>query len=107
MLGQIDSNYDDIIQSISAVVFLSTPHRGTQLAEILSRILCVSFQSTKSFIDDLNRNSAAIGNLNEQFRHLAMKLDIVSFYETLHTVIGPKKIVRAMSTPEFSNLTSL
>lgn len=97
MLGQIDGNYDDIVQSISAIVFLSTPHRGTHLAEILNRILSISFQSTKNFIGDINRSSAAIENLNEQFRHLATKLDIVSFYETLHTSIGPKKMVRSMS----------
>ncbi|KAI2467412.1 hypothetical protein F4781DRAFT_311348 [Annulohypoxylon bovei var. microspora] len=93
LLGFLDENYKSIISSISAVIFLSTPHRGTNLAEILNNLLAISFQSSKNFISDLYKSSPAIEELNEQFRHLAPKLSIWSFYETLATSIGPKKIM--------------
>jgi len=85
----------NIISSISAIVFLATPHRGTSLAEILNRILAVSIftHSSKQYIADLNRNSPALEEINEQFRHIAPRLRIVSFYETLQTTIGVKKMV--------------
>lgn len=93
LLGQNDENYKDVVRSISAILFLATPHRGTNLAELLNRMLFVIFQSTKDFIVDLNKSSAALEEINEQFRHVAPKLSIFSFYETLPTHVGPKKLV--------------
>lgn len=34
------------------------------------------------------QNSFTLQKLNEQFRHIAPRLDIVSFYETLATPLG-------------------
>ncbi|KAL7811058.1 hypothetical protein V8C26DRAFT_409080 [Trichoderma gracile] len=93
LLGLYDENYKDIISAVSAIIFLSTPHRGTNLAETLNRVLAASFHSSKHFIADLNKNSTAIEELNEQFRHLAPRLSIWSFYETLATSIGPRKLM--------------
>ncbi|KAI0183667.1 hypothetical protein EV127DRAFT_17783 [Xylaria flabelliformis] len=93
LLGLHDVNYQELVQAVSAIIFLSTPHRGSNLAEILNRVLAASFQSSKNFISDLNKSSPAIEELNEQFRHLAPKLSIWSFYETLATPIGPRKIM--------------
>ncbi|CAH0051070.1 unnamed protein product [Clonostachys solani] len=93
LLGIHDDTYKAIVESISAVIFLATPHRGTHLAETLSHILSATFQSSKSFISDLNKGSFAIEDINEQFRHFAPKLSIWSFYETLATSIGPSKIM--------------
>jgi len=93
ILGQNDGEYQAIARSISAIMFLATPHRGTSLAELLNRVLAVSFQSPRNFINDLNEDSRALEELNEQFRHVAPRLSIVSFYETLATAIGPKKVM--------------
>ena len=93
LLGQNDENYQDVVESISAIVFLATPHRGTNLAELLNRMLFVSFQSPKDFLVDLNRSSAALEDINEQFRHVAPRISIFSFYETLPTHVGPTKVV--------------
>ena len=93
LLGQNDEHYKPIVGSISAIVFLSTPHRGSNLAEILNRILVATFQSTRKYIKDLTRNSDALEEINEQFRHIAPRLSIWSFYETLPTSIGPKKMM--------------
>ncbi|KAK7542387.1 WD40 repeat-containing protein [Phyllosticta citribraziliensis] len=92
LLGQNDVEYKEIVKSISGVVFLSTPHRGTDLAKILNRILSISLRSPKGFVQDLVKTSTTIEDVNEQFRHIAPKLLIYSFYETLATAIGPTKI---------------
>ncbi|KAL9020140.1 MAG: hypothetical protein Q9185_002597 [Variospora sp. 1 TL-2023] len=87
--GQNDPEYEKMIRMVSAILFLSTPHRGTNLAETLNRILQASFIATpKQFIGDLAKNSFTLQKLNDQFRHVAPKLDIVSFYETQMTPIG-------------------
>ncbi|CAN9375787.1 unnamed protein product [Alternaria alternata] len=68
ILGQSDDEYSEMLKSVNAIMFLSTPHRGSNLAEILNQ------------------------DINEQFRKFAPKLQIVSFYETLETAVGPKKV---------------
>lgn len=91
MQGQHDPEYEDIIKSICAITFLATPHRGTQLAQTLNRILQSSMvTNSKQYVADLASNSLTLQKLNEQFRHIAPKLDIVSFYETQPTAIGLK-----------------
>lgn len=89
--GQNDPEYKAIVKAISAVIFLATPHRGTNLAQTLNRILQSTFTTNpKQYIAELAKNSFALQKLNEQFRHIAPRLDIVSFYETQPTPIGIK-----------------
>ncbi len=78
------------------MLFLATPHRGTNLAEALNRILSASLStySPKKYLSDLRRNSSALEEINETFRNIAPNLDIFSFYETLETSMGPSHIVR-------------
>lgn len=44
--------------------------------------------NSKPYISEINKNSLSLQKLNEQFRHIAPRLDIVSFYETLPTPLG-------------------
>ncbi|KAI1661234.1 hypothetical protein F4813DRAFT_385767 [Daldinia decipiens] len=91
MQGQNDPEYESIIKAISAITFLATPHRGTHLAETLNRILQTAMiTNSKQYISDLAKNSFTLQKLNEQFRHIAPRLDIVSFYETQPTSITSK-----------------
>ncbi|KAI4127313.1 MAG: hypothetical protein LQ338_003273 [Usnochroma carphineum] len=72
MQGQNDPEYEAIIKAISGIAFLATPHRGTNLAELLDRILRSSvFTSSKRYISELGKNSFTLQKLNEQFRHIA------------------------------------
>ena len=73
-------------------MFLSSPHRGADLAKTLNRVLQV-VSLPRAYVTDLERNSSTLRNINDQFRHLAPTLDIVSFFETRETTIGMKKIV--------------
>lgn len=100
MQGQSNEDYRSIIAQIQGVLFLSTPHRGTNLAEMLNRILSVSIltnHAPKHYLAELRRNSLALEDLNESFRNFASKLQIFSFYETLQTSVGPKSLVRLMT----------
>jgi len=91
MSGQNDPTYEYIIRAVSSIIFLSTPHRGTDLAETLNRILQVSFVANPmQFISELGAGSQTLQKLNEQFRHVATKLQLVSFYETRPTTIFRK-----------------
>ncbi|OAP59166.1 hypothetical protein AYL99_06464 [Fonsecaea erecta] len=93
LLAQSDKNCRDLAQSISAIVFLSTPHRGASLAHFLNLLLKVLFQHEKSYIKDLECNSPAIEEINEQFRHFASKLSLISFYENLHTLVAGRPVM--------------
>lgn len=88
MQGKDDPQYAAIIEAISSIIFLSTPHRGTNLAETLNRILKVSSVSgPMKFISELASGSQTLQKLNDSFRHVAPKLQIISFYETRPTPI--------------------
>ena len=96
MQGLNDPAYKRIITAVSAIIFLSTPHRGSNLAETtLNRVLQVSFGSgPKQFIADLVAGSQTLHSLNEQFRHVAPNLEVVSFYETrLTAMVGKFRLV--------------
>ena len=103
MQGHNDDEFKGLISQVKAVLFLSTPHRGTNLAETLNRILSVSIfnHTPKRYISELMQNSPFIEDINEEFRKHAPMLQIFSFYETLETAIGPKRVMilqRASST---------
>lgn len=89
--GYLNDEFRDIVSMIKAIVFLATPHRGTDLAKTLNNILTSSplGHSPKTYITELTRRSPTIDDLNESFRHHANKLRIFSFYETLTTNVGP------------------
>lgn len=70
LLGQNDNEFKSITKSISAIMFLATPHRGSNLADSLSKILKVCF-SSKQYVADLRRDSPMLENLNEEFRHVS------------------------------------
>ncbi|KAI4124107.1 MAG: hypothetical protein LQ338_004979 [Usnochroma carphineum] len=95
ILGQNDTQYRQTIVSTCAILFLSTPHRGTNLAELLNRILTVSVfnHSAKQYIAELKQNSPALQDINEQFRNIAPRMQIFSFFETHQTAVGPKRMM--------------
>ncbi|PGH23163.1 hypothetical protein AJ80_02799 [Polytolypa hystricis UAMH7299] len=90
IMGQNDPEFRDIVMSIHGILFLSTPHRGSNLAEILERILAASIICPpKQYIAELKNNSRTLEDINEHFRNIAPKLTIFSFFETAQTAFGP------------------
>ncbi|KAF8246560.1 hypothetical protein K440DRAFT_585643, partial [Wilcoxina mikolae CBS 423.85] len=93
MLANQDTSYQNIAKNIRGILFLGTPHRGADSAQTLQNLLRVSLShQPKAYIDDLVKNSSALQDINEDFRHFANRLELVSFYETLRTQIGPKTV---------------
>jgi WD40 repeat protein len=93
--GHLNNEFSEIVSMIKAVLFLATPHRGTDLADTLNKLLSSSVfgHSPKEYVTELARRSPTIDELNDSFRHHASKLQIFSFYETLTTTTGPVSIM--------------
>ncbi|KAF4472601.1 NACHT and WD domain [Fusarium albosuccineum] len=77
---------------IQCIFFLATPHRGSDAAKMLDRILRAT-TGTKPYVGELNRNSGTIASINDAFRHHTDKLEIWSFYETMKTKKGGNSIM--------------
>jgi pimeloyl-ACP methyl ester carboxylesterase len=95
ILAHQDPSCHNTAARCRAMVFLSTPHRGTDTAAILTRILRVAYTAPSKLIADLNRDSQSLQMVNEEFRHVAGRLKLFSFYETNANKIAPgtKKVV--------------
>ena len=93
--GHLNDDYRNVIRMVKAVLFLATPHRGTDLAETLNKVLANSIfgHSSKGYVSELAQGSPTIDELNEAFRHVASKLQIFSFYERLKTSVGPISVM--------------
>ena len=94
-MGRSSDMFKSIMSSVSAMMFLGTPHHGSGLAKTLNKILAASLlgPSPKQYVADLASDSPMIEDLNEQFRHYLTGFDIASFYETRYTSVGLKKTV--------------
>ncbi|KAH9905313.1 hypothetical protein F4778DRAFT_779657 [Xylariomycetidae sp. FL2044] len=106
ILGLGDPKYQAILGSVCSMVFLATPHRGSNLAEILNRLLKLTFQAPKQYISDLQRNSARIGDINDQFKWHSDNFQLVSFFETQPTSVGLRKMIiveRDSATLDYKN----
>ncbi|KAF7552556.1 hypothetical protein G7046_g7383 [Stylonectria norvegica] len=97
--GQSDPVFGEIIEAVSSIIFLSTPHRGTNLAATLNRILQVNPSTNPmEFIQELSTGSQTLQRLNDQFRHVAHRLEIISFYETRPTKVFKKAKIMVLET---------
>jgi hypothetical protein len=92
ILGQNNYTFEEITQSTSAILFLSTPHRGAAVVGRALKLL-IPGRSSQDYVTALKKNSSTLEDINEQFRNLAPRLEIVSFYEMVATVFGPHEKV--------------
>jgi hypothetical protein len=69
---------------IHTLYFLATPHRGSDLAKTLTKLLKVTY-GQKPFVAGLEHNSESVASTNDSFRHFAEDLQLWSFYETVPT----------------------
>ena len=90
-----------MISQVRAIVFLATPHRGSNYAKTLNQILTVSpfGTSRKEYVAELETTSSTIQDINDQFRTVCAELILVSFYETMKTSFGRgiKRTVRVIA----------
>ncbi|PNH46385.1 hypothetical protein VD0004_g1735 [Verticillium dahliae] len=80
--------------TIRGVVFLATPHQGSNLADVLKKFLATFMQTPKQYINELRHNSEALVGINEQYVQHARNMHLASFRETQATSIrGIKSLI--------------
>lgn len=82
ILARQDQSARDFAERFHSIIFLATPHRGSDMASLLQTLLSATL-SKKPFVHDLEPNSAALSEINSTFRHYAKDLRLWSFYETV------------------------
>ncbi|MCJ1388397.1 hypothetical protein MMC18_001244 [Xylographa bjoerkii] len=94
LLALQDETYRAIATRVKTMIFLATPHRGADNAHKLNNMQRISFaHGPKAYIDDLARNSQALQTINDDFRHVADRLELFSFYETVKTSVAGTSIL--------------
>lgn len=79
--------YGSILDSTKGVIFMGTPHRGSELVPwtmVLSNLVNVATSGRgirKSLLRNIDRDSEMLGEISRQFTHRAAKLKIMSFVE--------------------------
>ena len=72
--------------------FLATPHRGSDSAETLKKILQATIGS-KQYVDQLIPSSSTIQAINDEFPHHSESLELRSFFETKKMNLGTRKVM--------------
>lgn len=90
ILARQFQEFELLAQRVSTIFFLATPHRGADLAHLLTKILSVA-SGARPFVTDLHRNSLATQSINDEFPQHCEDLQLYSFYETLPTSYGVGK----------------
>ncbi|KAL8823269.1 MAG: hypothetical protein Q9191_006015 [Dirinaria sp. TL-2023a] len=95
ILGKHGDKYAGIISKVHGIVFLATPHKGSQYAKLLNNILSTAPLGAppKAYVADLDTHAHAIQDINEQFRSSCTNLALVSFFETQKIGLGVKIFV--------------
>lgn len=90
ILARQFQEFEQLAHRVNTIFFLATPHRGADLAQLLTRILSLS-SGARPFVTDLHRNSLATQSINDEFPQHCKDLQLFSFYETLPTSYGVGK----------------
>ncbi|KAI0436943.1 NACHT and WD domain protein [Xylaria telfairii] len=92
ILAHQDQVHHHLAERIRCIFFLATPHRGSEYASVLNRILKISgvtgMASSREYIGELSQWSTSAQIINGDFGRYASSLEIYSFYETLETNLG-------------------
>lgn len=89
ILGHQEPEFQQVIDRVSSIVFLGTPHQGAAIAQTLARL--VALMGARPFVDDLLPQSPMLQSINEDFPRSAGKLQLMSFYETRPMNVGGVK----------------
>jgi hypothetical protein len=87
MAHESDNTYGDISKSCKGIIFMGTPHRGTDIASwgtLLSRLanaLTLSSTVRTDLFKDLETGSKTLQVISRQFVQRGSLIRIVSFYE--------------------------
>ncbi|KFZ02048.1 hypothetical protein V500_00498 [Pseudogymnoascus sp. VKM F-4518 (FW-2643)] len=105
LLVTTKKEYASIASRIQGILFLATPHRGSDCAQVLSKLLSV-MGGQRPYVTDLNRDSAALHSINDEFPACCQDLLLYSFYETIPMSFAVKKsltVERDLATMGYAN----
>lgn len=96
-------DYSDIVDNTSGVIFYSTPHRGSALANISSKGSRI-FSPTVE-VQELSQDSPALRTLHSKFKQIVSenRIKCLSFGETEKQSVGYKRIKVLIVPPESSD----
>lgn len=101
--ARIEQHYNSISESTVGIIFLGTPHRGSQKAvygKVLATVATtVLNRPSPRLVSALETNSEALMRLTTDFRFQLPKYQIYSFYEM--------KPIKALSTLVSVKITDL
>ncbi|KAF6816729.1 hypothetical protein CPLU01_13784 [Colletotrichum plurivorum] len=103
IIGRQDPNFHHVANRVSAIFFLATPHRGSETATMLSRILSLAGAS-RPFVNDLLPISPVLQSINEEFGLHADNLNLFSYYETRPMFYGTNRGLIVEKTCAVMNL---
>jgi ankyrin repeat domain-containing protein 50 len=108
IIAHEDDYFAPVLQATDAIMFMGTPHRGSQLATALSQMakitnfwLHASHASAfagsmrTDLIDALSRDSEKLDEINESFKQRAKKMTILSCFERVK-VRGSSHLVSSL-----------
>lgn len=87
LLSRKEEGRSPLAKRIHSMYFLATPHRGCDLAKVLSSVLQMA-NSNRAYVDDLGRNSEVIRTSNDEFPIYSGLVRLWSFYETQKLNVG-------------------
>ncbi|KAL2024346.1 hypothetical protein VTK56DRAFT_8828 [Thermocarpiscus australiensis] len=88
LLATHDPTYMAIARRIHTMFFLGTPHRGSDSAQIARIVRYSAGYGVKAFVDDLVPGSAALDQINDEFRHVCSNVRLWSYFEGVPTSFG-------------------
>lgn len=97
-MAKQDKTYNIVAECIKGIVFIGTPHRGSDAASTLHMLLSATIGS-KTFIEELKAKSSILAAINEEFRYTSDNLGLWSLYETLSTSVAPGRYVVSVLEP--------
>lgn len=84
LLAKAKQEFASVAARIQGMLFLATPHRGSDMAQVLSNLLKL-MPGQRPFVTDLKRDSHTMHTINDEFPELCQGLLLYSFYETRPT----------------------
>ena len=82
------SHYDNLLKSVRGSVFFAVPHRGADLvywknfAANILKVVQLGFGTNTNFVEPLQKNSAILAEISQQFIERGADIQIRTFYET-------------------------
>lgn len=90
VLADHGDTFKDIRLSTAGIIFLGTPHQGSDAA-IYGVRLAQAVRHDKTLLESLTRNSTALHGIARDFEASYSDTDIVCFYENKDKAYGPWK----------------